>query len=341
MVAGQMRLQFEITPDGTARNVIASPLGTPTGQAALFNNAVRCIEQRARAFAFARTASGSADLVITMTPGARGGSVAIERRTAGLTATAPGMETGGTVANNGSNASSEATGTPPSAAFNQQISEAVRARVGEIRTCYQGQLASSADLTMRTRVRFTIEPGGSVPTASSTTVVTSGDADAASTVAQCVEGVVRTTSFPARPGGAATETTLPFAFSPGPATASPAASSTAGTSASTAGTASGRIDPVRTATVIRENTDSIRTCYTRSLRAHPDLSGRVLVRFTVDPSGHVLNPTSQVTPLSGDRDALESVADCIEGILQSHPLPPPTGGAAAVALPFDFSPTAL
>ncbi|MEI8254309.1 MAG: AgmX/PglI C-terminal domain-containing protein, partial [Deltaproteobacteria bacterium] len=231
----------------------------------------------------------------------------------------------------------------PGATFNEQIADTVRGRVGEIRGCYQTQLARSADLQLRTHVRFTIEPAGRVPTASSTTVVLAGEPDAATAVAQCVEGIVRATAFPARTGGAALETSLPFSFSPGagvpagggggPATGTPAPTRAAA--------ATGRIDAARTGAVIRANTDQVRACYTRALQVHPDLSGRVMVRFTVDTSGRVTAPSSQVTPISGDRDAFDAVATCIESVLTSLTLPPPTDGPAAVALPFDFSPNAL
>ncbi len=52
-------------------------------------------------------------------------------------------------------------------------------------------------------------------------------------------------------------------------------------------------------------------------------------------------PGKTVTPISGDRDAFDGVASCIEQVLTTLTLPPPDGGPAAVALPFDFSPNAL
>jgi hypothetical protein len=345
-IGGRLRVRFEITADGAARNVSAYAMGTPTGPLTLFNNAARCVEQRVRGYSFAHSASGRADLVIAMTPSAHGGNVSIERRSGGLLAVAPGLEAVPT--DNAAAATSTAT-TPTqtptqpasgswndvsgTSAYNRQIAESVRARVGEIRACYQGQLTRSPELALRTRVRFTIEAAGSVPIASSTTVVTSGDADAASTVAQCVEAVVRATNFPARAGATAMETSLPFTFSPGPGTAASNATTTAPAPMPT-----GRIDPNATSMVIRQHTDQVRSCYTRALRMNPSLAGRVLVRFTVDPTGRVIAPSSQITPIAGDRAALGSVAMCIEQVLQSVPLPPPTGGPASVALPFDFTP---
>jgi hypothetical protein len=357
-VGGRLRLQFEITPDGSARNVSATAIGTPTGPAALFTNATRCVEQRVRTHAFARTASGHADLVVAMAPGGRGGTIGIQQHTAGLLATAPGLEavagdttptpTPTPATSSDAGATTQTTTTASTTAswnevsgtstYNRQIADNVRARVAEIRACYQGQLARNPDLALRTRVRFTIEPGGHVPTASSTTVVSSGDADAASAVAACVEGVVRATSFPARNGAAAMETSLPFTFSPGPGAAGANASATATATTAPAPVATGRIDPAATSMAIRQHTDQVRACYTRALRANPSLAGRVLVRFIVDPSGRVVSPSSQITPIAGDRAAFSGVAMCIEQVLQAIPLPAPTGGAASVALPFDFTP---
>lgn len=320
-VGGRLHVQFEITPDGTARNVSASPLGAMTGPATLGASAARCIEQRVRAYAFPRTASGRADLVVTLTPGARGGNVSIARRAAGILATAPGMEP------------ALAATTEPTAetrTFEQQVGDTMRARLNDVRGCYSAQLARSHDLALRTRVRFTIDAAGAVSTASSTTMLLGGDPEAGTTVAQCVEGVVRTTAFPARAGGAPLETSLPFTFS---------GTNTAPAPVVSAPQATGRIDPTATSAAIRQHTDEVRACYTRALRGSPQLAGRVLVSFTVDASGHVSGTRSQVTPVGGDRDSFTPVALCIEQLLQTVTLPPPIGGAAAVALPFDFSPS--
>lgn len=332
-VGGRVRLRLEVTPDGVARGVNTVTLGSPTGPLPLFNSAARCIEQRTRAFAFPHSAAGAHDLVVTLVPGPNGGTVSIARRSGGLTNSAPGLDADGTASED----------SPAGGTFDEQIASTVRGRVGEIRACYQTQLARSADLQLRTLVRFTIEPAGRVAAASSTTVVLAGEPDAATSVAQCVEGLVRGTVFPGRAVGTAVETSLPFSFTPG-----------AGTSATTAGgvdraatgatnpanvAATGHIDAARTGAVIRANTDRIRACYTRALQDHPDLSGRVLVRFTVDLAGRVIAPGSQVTTLTGDRNALASVASCIEAALVTLTLPPPSDGPAAVALPFDFSPS--
>jgi hypothetical protein len=207
-----------------------------------------------------------------------------------------------------------------------QVANIVRGRTGEIRTCYQGQLARDPQLAMRLRVRFTIEQAGTVSGASSTTVVSAGDDVAAGEVARCVETVVRNTTFPARETGGAVEATLPFVFTPSPGTA-------------TASAPTGRVDPVLVSGIIRNRMAEMRGCYTRALAADPTLAGRVTVRFVVTPTGRVTNLSSQTTPRGGGTDRLTGVARCVEGVLQPLTLPPPTGGPAAVALPLDFGPT--
>ena len=91
--------------------------------------------------------------------------------------------------------------------------------------------------------------------------------------------------------------------------------------------------------MIRSRTPLLRECYTRALPNDPPLAGRVMVRFTVDPSGRVVALSSQPQVRSGNPTQMVEVGRCIEGIIQMLSLPPPVGGAAAVALPFDFGPT--
>jgi outer membrane biosynthesis protein TonB len=329
-IGGRASLRFEVTSDHTARNVVIEPTETSNGTAGLMHTILRCIEQRTHGFAFPPSASGQITLTLTFVP-TNGGSISVEQANGGLL--------NGSVA--GTSTTSQTTQAaspvvPGPASYSDRVTEAARSHVDEIRNCYSTALARSADLMLRTRVHFSIDPGGHVQDATSTNVVVAGDPDAAFSVGQCVEGIVRGIAFPAREGATSPlETTLPFSFAPTNATA---AGANANASGAAAQPATGRIDAAQTSAAIRQNTDRIRGCYTNELRGHAGLAGRVVVRFTVDTAGRVSGTQSQVTPLNGDRDTFANVATCVEHVLQALTLPPPTGGPALVALPFDFAP---
>jgi hypothetical protein len=344
-LGGRIRLRFTVTTDGAPQNVRAENLGTPTGHAPLFAEAMRCVEGRVRHMTFDQTGSGEFDLLVTLNPSRAGGDVSIERAALGLLAAAPG--TGplaspapteppptGTIAVSGTSAP-EASHAVANADEMRLVSGVMRGRVNDIRACYQQGLGRDASLQLRLRVRFALQASGSTSNVSSTATVGAGDADAATAVAECIENLVRGTSFTARAGGNTVEVVVPFTFAP------TATSSTAGASNTGASTATptGRIDPVRTSEVIRNQTGTIRECYARALASDPALAGRVMVRFTVDPAGRVLSPSAQTTTRGGNPAHLDEVAHCIEDVLEAMTLPPPTGGPAAVALPFDFGPS--
>jgi hypothetical protein len=333
-----MRLQFTVTNDGVMQNVQIQPLGAIRGRAPVFAQAMRCIEQRVRVQAHDRNNAGYHDLVISLIP-RNTGEISIERNNVGLTSSAPGASgtTGAETHASGTatdNAVPTATTTAPDGQLEMsQVANVMRGRVADIRTCYQTQLTRDPQLALRLRVRFSIEQNGTVPAASSTTVVQAGDGDVAGDVAHCVEGIVRTTTFPTRTAGGTQEASLPFVFSPGSGAAAQARPG-----AAPVGPTTGRIDPVRVSAVIRNQTPVLRECYTRALAGDPQLAGRVVVRFVVDPYGHLTSLASQAQTQSGDPARLVAVGHCLENVMAGMELPPPTGGAAAVALPFDFGP---
>jgi hypothetical protein len=51
--------------------------------------------------------------------------------------------------------------------------------------------------------------------------------------------------------------------------------------------ASGRLDGAQLAREIRVRLGALRACYERSLKRHPDLGGKLLVRLTITPAGTV------------------------------------------------------
>lgn len=96
----------------------------------------------------------------------------------------------------------------------------------------------------------------------------------------------------------------------------------------------GVFDPSIVTRQIRARLRAIQTCYERELRNNPTLAGRVLVRFTIQPTGTV----------SGARAAENStgspaVATCVVRTISRFRFNPgPEGGSVTFAYPFVFAP---
>jgi hypothetical protein len=78
---------------------------------------------------------------------------------------------------------------------------------------------------------------------------------------------------------------------------------------------------------------SARSCYERALRTSESLSGSMMVRVQVGPSG-------QVCSASVEKDTLHSneVAMCVLGRFRGQSLPAPSGGCVTVNIPLSFTP---
>lgn len=79
--------------------------------------------------------------------------------------------------------------------------------------------------------------------------------------------------------------------------------------------------------------DKITACYTRGRASNPELSGKVLVRFTIDREGHVGSTTIRSTSLRHP-----STEDCLQRAVAKAQFPPLKGGKIAVVnYPFVFA----
>lgn len=100
-------------------------------------------------------------------------------------------------------------------------------------------------------------------------------------------------------------------------------------------TVSGRLPPETIQGIIRRNFGRFRKCYEEGLRASPNLSGRVSVRFTIEPSGAV--GSAAVT----DSAFVDTkVSDCVAEAFRGLSFPAPEGGTITVIYPILFSPSA-
>jgi TonB family protein len=97
---------------------------------------------------------------------------------------------------------------------------------------------------------------------------------------------------------------------------------------------SGIFDPQIVVRQIRARLRAIQRCYERELRNNPTLAGRVMVRFTIQPTGTVSG--AQATENSTGSPA---VAACVVSTIRRFRFNPgPEGGSVSFAYPFVFAP---
>lgn len=293
------------------------------------------------------TSTSSGTTGTTATTATTAGSpdvIAVAQLPGAATSTGTGAATtAGTGAATSAGAGAAASGTIDQGA----VVNVIRSRTNVFRTCYQNQLAREPQLRARVRVRFVVDAAGLVSAASSTAVAESGDPERVGDLARCLEGVVRGTTFPARPGGAPAEVSMPFVFAQGTpgaavssATNTTAAASTAGTAATATAIATpGQIDRGRVEGTIRARMGTLSSCYTRAAAQEASLAGRVTVRFVVNTDGRVVESRAQATTSGGTPTRMNEVAQCVQGAFYGFVFAVPTGGPAAVTLPLDFGPS--
>ena len=93
-------------------------------------------------------------------------------------------------------------------------------------------------------------------------------------------------------------------------------------------------DPAIVTRFIRDHIRAVQTCYETELARDPTLSGRLLLRFTIRPDGHVEQVTVPESTLGS-----ENVAGCMRRLVDSWRFPVgPVGGSVTFAYPFVFAP---
>jgi TonB family protein len=75
---------------------------------------------------------------------------------------------------------------------------------------------------------------------------------------------------------------------------------------------------------------AVKGCYERALKRNPNLSGKIVLRWTITPSGTVQNVEAEND--IGDPE----VANCIKQLVSRWRFPAPSGGSVDVSIPFVF-----
>jgi TonB family protein len=93
----------------------------------------------------------------------------------------------------------------------------------------------------------------------------------------------------------------------------------------------GQLDPNIVVKEVRARMSAIKACYERALKRNPNLSGKVVVRWTITAAG-------TVSGVDIDQDSLgdSEVTNCIKGLVARWRFPAPSGGSVEVSFPFVF-----
>jgi len=93
----------------------------------------------------------------------------------------------------------------------------------------------------------------------------------------------------------------------------------------------GELDPNMVAKEVRSRLGAIKACYERALKRNPNLSGKVVIHWTITQAGTVSGVDVETDTL-GDAE----VASCIKSLIARWRFPAPAGGSVDVSFPFVF-----
>ena len=93
----------------------------------------------------------------------------------------------------------------------------------------------------------------------------------------------------------------------------------------------GELDPGMVAKEVRSRLGAIKACYERALKRNPNLSGKVVIHWTITQAGTVSGVDVETDTL-GDAE----VASCIKSLIARWRFPAPAGGSVDVSFPFVF-----
>jgi hypothetical protein len=91
----------------------------------------------------------------------------------------------------------------------------------------------------------------------------------------------------------------------------------------------GSLDKELIRRIIRRHINEVKFCYERELTRTPNMEGRVMVNFTIGPTGAVVASIVQSSTLGNP-----TVEQCIAGALRRWEFPRPQGGIVVVTYPF-------
>ncbi len=93
----------------------------------------------------------------------------------------------------------------------------------------------------------------------------------------------------------------------------------------------GELDPAMVAKEVRSRLGAVKACYERALKRNPNLSGKIIIHWTITQAGTVSGVDVETDTL-GDAE----VASCIKLLVSHWRFPAPAGGSVEVSFPFVF-----
>ena len=98
-------------------------------------------------------------------------------------------------------------------------------------------------------------------------------------------------------------------------------------------TRGGTLDQDNLQRTLRRKRSDIERCYERALAGDPELSGRILVEFTIGTDGRVSSASLRENTVGS------AVGSCVEGRVRRWRFDPPEGGTATVRVPYILEPS--
>ncbi len=93
----------------------------------------------------------------------------------------------------------------------------------------------------------------------------------------------------------------------------------------------GKMDQAKINAIIKSKQKALQDCYERELRKNPNLSGKIVVRFTINENGKVSD-----VRIESDSMGNPGVSDCILSRIRRWIFPKPDEGSVTVSVPFVF-----
>ncbi len=93
----------------------------------------------------------------------------------------------------------------------------------------------------------------------------------------------------------------------------------------------GELDPSIVSKEVRSRLGAIKACYERALKRNPNLSGKIVIHWTITAAGTVSG-----VDVENDTMGDSEVASCIKSLVARWRFPAPSGGSVEVSFPFVF-----
>lgn len=96
----------------------------------------------------------------------------------------------------------------------------------------------------------------------------------------------------------------------------------------------GTLETSKIASAVKGRISGVKNCYEKELKRNPKLVGKIVMQFTINEGGRVMDVSAK-----SDSMGEPAVAECIKSQMDRWRFPPPEGGTVTVSFPFIFAPS--